>query len=140
MKKLNCLVLGFVVVLFIVGWFSYQKFTDDTYKAMSIIPEQHKDIPLYKGLKPTNRNYVIRGNHWKEVYNFYLQQLPRLNWKIAYESSTLNDNDTQNDWAGGFISRWRKEGFDGELSIWANYNQLEDQTEVVFDRNQNPPR
>jgi hypothetical protein len=134
MKRLNWLVLGFVVVLAIMGWFAYQKNTDDTHEGMSIIPEQHKDIPLYDGLKPTNHRYVIKGNHWKEIYDFYLQQLPSHNWNIVYEGTTLNDNDTHIDRVWGFNSRWRKEGFDGELWIWANYNQLEDQTEVVFDK------
>jgi len=101
---------------------------------MSIIPEQHKDIPLYAGLKPSNHQYVIKGNHWKEIYDFYLKQLPIHNWNIVYRGTTLNDNDTQVDSVGGFNSRWRKEGFDGELWIWAGYNQLEDQTEVFFDK------
>lgn len=134
MKKLKWLVFGFVVVLVVVSWFAYQKKTDDTYQGMSIIPEQHKDIPLYKGLNPTNSRYIIKGNYWKEIYAFYLHELPRLNWKIEYKDSTLNDNDAGNDWAGGFNSRWIKEGFDGELWIWSHYNQLEDQTEVVFDK------
>lgn len=134
MKKLNWLVSGFVVILAVVGWVTYQKITDDTYRGMSIIPEHHNDIPLYKGLKPTNRKYVIKGNHWKEIYDFYLRQLPSLDWKIEYEDSTLKDKDPEKDWAGGFNSRWRKEGFDGELWIWAHYNKLEDQTEVVFDK------
>lgn len=33
-----------------------------------------------------------------------------------------------------FIQTWRKEGFDGELSLSASYNKAEKQTEVMFDK------
>lgn len=32
------------------------------------------------------------------------------------------------------MSRWRKDGFDRELWIWASYNTLEDRTEVTYDK------
>jgi hypothetical protein len=133
-KKIKWLILSFAVVLVIVGLFFYQKMTDDTYQGMSIIPEQHKDIPLYKGLNPTNHKYIIEGNHWKQIYDFYLLSLPSLGWKVEYEGSTLDDKNALNDIVGGFSSRWRKEGFNGELFIAAHYNQLEDQTQVIFDK------
>lgn len=134
MKKINWLIFGFIVVLIAFGWFVYQKITDDTYEGMSIIPEQHEDIPLFQGLEPTDRRYVMDGNRWMDIYDFYLKELPKHGWNIEYEDSALNDNDPENDW-GGFYSRWRKEGFDGELSVSAHYNQFEEQTEVTFDRN-----
>ncbi|MFD2806102.1 hypothetical protein ACFSYB_14770 [Litchfieldia salsa] len=34
------------------GLFVYQEVTDETYKGMSIIPEQHEDIPVFSGLEP----------------------------------------------------------------------------------------
>ncbi len=100
---------------------------------MSIIPEQHKDIPLFDGLKLTRNQYVLKGNKWINIYDFYLNELPDLGWKIKYEDSALNDDDSKNDWSG-FNFRWRKEGFDGELWISASYNQFEEQTEVIFDK------
>ncbi|MDF2653214.1 MAG: hypothetical protein K0Q73_9019 [Paenibacillus sp.] len=126
------LIYGIIVMFVVVSWFAYQKITDDTYEGMSIIPEQHKDIPLFKGLKPTEHQYIMEGNHWVDIYHYYLKQLPVLGWSVEYEGSALNDNDSEND-EGGFNSRWRKEGFDGELWISAHYNQFEEQTEVIFD-------
>ncbi len=32
------------------GWFGYQEMNDHPYEGMSIIPEQHDNIPLFKGL------------------------------------------------------------------------------------------
>lgn len=122
-----------IALLIAVCWFTYKQITDDTYDGMSIIPEHHKDIPLFEGLKPTEHQYVVKGNKWTDIYNFYLKELPALGWKVEYEDSALNDGDTENDWSG-FYSRWRKEGFDGELWISANYNQFDEQTEVIFDK------
>ncbi|MFV2048252.1 hypothetical protein ACEWK1_12835 [Metabacillus sp. YM-086] len=84
-------------------------------------------------MKPTEHQYVVKGNKWIDIYNFYLKELPALVWKVEYEDSALNDGDTENDWSG-FYSRWIKEGFDGELWISANYNQFDEQTEVIFDK------
>jgi hypothetical protein len=122
-----------LLLLFIISWFSYQKITDDTYKGMSIIPEEHKDIPLFKGLEPTEHQYIMKGNHWEEIYHFYKNELPGLGWQMDYIKSALDDNEAENDW-GGFMSRWRKDDFDGELWISSHYNQNEDQTEVMFDK------
>lgn len=135
MKRISLVVMGFAVLLLaVIGWNAYQKATDDTYQGMSMIPEQHKDIPLYVGLKPTENRYVTKGNLWAEVYEFYLQKLPDLGWTVAYEHSVLQDDDMHNDEAGGFHSRWTKEGFDGELWIGAYYDQSANQTKVIFDK------
>lgn len=133
MNKKRLMLYGLIASLLISGGFVYHKISDDTYEGMSIIPEQHKDIPVFKGLKPTRNHYVSPGNQWKDIYNFYLKELPTLGWKMEHEDSALNDNDSKNDWSG-FHSRWRKEGFDGELWISASYNQFEDNTEVIFDK------
>jgi hypothetical protein len=122
-----------VLLLFMISWFSYQKITDDTYKGMSIIPEEHKDIPLFQGLEPTEHQYIMKGNHWEDIYHFYMKELPGLGWQKEDTESALDDNDTGNNWSG-FMSDWRKENFDGELWIAAHYNQNEDQTEVMFDK------
>ncbi|WP_243355491.1 hypothetical protein [Bacillus litorisediminis] len=133
MKKTNWLIFGFLVILIGMGWLLYQKMTDDTYEGMSIIPEEYEDIPIYEGLEPTEHVYVIDGNRWIDIYEFYLKELPKHGWNIEYEGSVLNDNDPENDW-GGFRFRFRKEGFHGELSISAHFNQFEEQTEVIFDK------
>jgi hypothetical protein len=127
-------IFGVIVLLFIIiCWFLYQKITDDTYKGMSIIPEEHKDIPLFKGLEPTEHQYIMKGNHWEDIYHFYMKELPGRGWQKENTESALDDNEVDNDWSG-FMSRWRKEDFDGELWISAHYNQSEDQTEVMFDK------
>lgn len=133
MNKRKFLIVGSVVVSILLGWFAYQKATDDIYEGMSIIPENHKDIPLFEGLEPTRSHYVIKGNRWEQIYNFYMNELPKLGWKVEYEQSALDDNNNENDWSG-FYSRWRKEGFDGELRISASYNQYDEKTEVMFDK------
>lgn len=132
MKKTNWLIVAFLLMLIVTGWFLYKKITDNAYVGMSIIPEEHNDIPLFKGLKPTEVVYVIDGNQWIAIHDFYQKELPKLGWKLEYEGSELNDNEPGNDWSG-FLTRWRKEGFDGLLVISASYNQFEDQTEVIFD-------
>ncbi|WP_156290991.1 hypothetical protein [Oceanobacillus salinisoli] len=133
MSKKSLILYSCFTIIIAVGWFSYQKATDDTYEGMTIIPEQHKDIPLFDGLKPTDHKYVIKGNHWEDIYDFYMSKLPSLGWKVEHEESALDDSDHENDWSG-FYSRWRKENFDGELGISVNYNQFDEETEVIFDK------
>lgn len=133
MRKIKWLLYGIIVIFIILSGFAYQKITDDTYKGMTIIPEEHKDIPLFKGLKPTEHQYIIEGNHWIDIYEFYSKALPKYGWVVKNKDSALNDDDSENDWSG-FNSRWIKKGFDAELLILAHYNQLEDQTEVIFDK------
>ncbi|WP_079529511.1 hypothetical protein [Halobacillus hunanensis] len=132
MKK-QLFIYSCITVLIAAGWFTYEKITSDTYEGMTIVPERHKDIPLFNGLKPTEHQYVIKGNQWNDIYNFYLNELSFRGWKVEYEDSALYDDNNENDWSG-FSSRWRKEGFNGELWISAHYNQFTDQTEVIFDK------
>ena len=135
MAQKRLLLYGIMSILFLISIFIYQKVTDDTYKGMTIIPEQQKDIPLYEGLEPTEYYYKIDGDHWSKVYEYYLEELPKQGWTVEYKDTALDDNDSENDWSG-FYSRWRKPGFDGELSLSAHYNHSEDQTEVMFDNQQ----
>jgi hypothetical protein len=125
-NKVNVLIAVLIFALAVFGWFAYQKATDETYEGMSIIPEKHEDIPLYKGLEPRRTDYVIEGNQWRDIYTFYLENLPRYGWKVEYKQSAA-------DWSG-FMSRWTKPGFDGALSVSAHYNKFEEQTEVIFDK------
>ncbi|WP_433747773.1 hypothetical protein [Falsibacillus pallidus] len=131
-KKSLIVILGSILVIVMV-WFVYQKVTDDTYEGMSIIPEQHEDIPLFKGLKPTRNQYVMKGNHLEDIYGYYMSKLSQLGWKVEHEQSAWDDNDKENDWSG-FYSEWRKDGFDGELWISAMYNHFDNRTEVIFDK------
>lgn len=133
MKKKNLLFFGSVLIFIILGWFSYEKITADAYEGMTIIPEQQKDIPLYKGLKPTRSLYVIEGDRWEDIYLFYQKELPKHGWSVEYIQSALDDEDEENDWSG-FYSRWRKEGFDGVLRISAHYQSFDEKTEVSFDK------
>jgi hypothetical protein len=132
-NKKRLFLYGFFAILILIGLFVYQKVTDDTYKGMSIIPEQHDDIPIFVGLEPTEHNYIMNGDHWTDIYDYYMNELPKLGWQIEYNDSALNDTDSDNDWSG-FYSGWSKEGFDGELSLTAHYNKFEDHTEVMFDK------
>ncbi|MGD6777668.1 hypothetical protein [Sutcliffiella horikoshii] len=133
MKKGNLVFFGTAVILMILGWFSYDKITDDAYEGMTIIPEQQKDIPLYGGLKASRSQYEIEGDRWEDIYSFYLQELPKHGWKVEYIQSALDDEDEENDWSG-FYSLWRKEGFEGELKISSHYQSFEEKTEVSFDK------
>ncbi|SEA22410.1 hypothetical protein SAMN05421743_103227 [Thalassobacillus cyri] len=133
MRNKHFLLYGLIAVLVVSGGWAYQKITDDTYEGMSIIPEEHKDIPVFEGLEPKRSRYVIQGNRWREIYTFYSNALPDYGWDVEYEDSALADSNEENDWSG-FQSYWRKEGFDGELGISASYNRIEDETKVIFDK------
>ncbi|MFD0824663.1 hypothetical protein ACT8ZR_03235 [Neobacillus sp. M.A.Huq-85] len=134
MLKTKWIFFAAVIILLVAGgWYGYQKMNDHTYEGMSIIPEQHDDIPLFEGLEPTENQYVIDGDHWKDLYDFYFKKLPKLGWKNEYVQSALDDHDPENDW-GGFDSRWTKKGFKGELTINASYNKTNQQTQVIFDQ------
>jgi hypothetical protein len=132
MKRLFLAAFGIIVILLIAGgWLAFVNASDETYEGMSIIPEEHEDIPIFGGLKPTRTHYVMQGNRLKEVYDYYLEELPKLGWEKEYLHSSLDDNDPENDWEG-FDSRWRKKGFDGELIVNGSYQS--DQTAVMFDK------
>jgi hypothetical protein len=133
MKKRNWLYLCFIVLLCTAGWYGYQKMTDDTYEGMSIIPEEHKDIPLYPGLEPQRNDYVMKGDSWREVAAFYEKQMPKHGWTLKMKHSSLDDKDPTNDWSGAFYD-WTKKGFNGVLSISTGYNQMENVTDVMFDQ------
>ncbi|MGM7700697.1 hypothetical protein ACSVDE_03165 [Pseudalkalibacillus sp. Hm43] len=100
---------------------------------MSIIPEEHDDIPLYEGLRVDEQRYTVKGDQWQEVYDFYMKELPANGWKLQHKGSSLDDDDPENDW-GGFYSTWVKEGYNWELDVRSMYDQSDKKTEVVFDK------
>lgn len=52
MKRVFLAAFGIIVILLIAGgWFAFVNATDETYEGMSIIPEEHEDIPIFEGLK-----------------------------------------------------------------------------------------
>ena len=133
LQRMKWIIASLLVFSLGAGWYGYEKMTDETYEGMSIIPEEHEDIPLYEGLEPKRSQYTMPGDKWQEIRSFYLETLPELGWRLEYEGSALEDSDPGNDWSG-FMTSWRKEGFDGELQISGSYNTYEDETEIMFDK------
>ncbi|WP_088006438.1 hypothetical protein [Indiicoccus explosivorum] len=127
------IIAALLAVSMAAGWYGYQGMTDETHAGMSIIPEKHDDIPLYEGLEPQRSHYTVPGDKWREIRSFYVENLPELGWRLTYEGSALDDNDPGND-SSGFMTIWRKEGFDGELQISGGYNPYEKATEIMFDK------
>jgi hypothetical protein len=135
MKKFKrFLIIIFLLIISISGWLTYEKATDETYGGMSIIPEKHPDIPLYEGLKPTRHKYLLSGHYVKEIYEFYMKELPSLGWELTYKRKWNEGAWDDYQPTIGFDTRWVKAGFDGELTINATYNQIENHTEVIFDQ------
>jgi len=130
MGKHFWIIFGLIILLVSISWFAYQQIINDVDEKFII--EEYGGIPLFYGLKSDNHKYVIKGNYCEEIYDFYLKELRKYGWEIEYDYSIYNNNDTNNDWKG-FISRWTKAGFGSELWVLTNYNQLEKQTEVIFD-------
>ncbi|WP_077304574.1 hypothetical protein [Terribacillus halophilus] len=64
MNKLRLSIFGivFVTMVIVIAIYAYERATDDTYAGMSIIPEEHEDIPLFEGLEPTRSDYEIDGD------------------------------------------------------------------------------
>jgi len=116
------------IILVIIVGICYQKVTDETYKGMSVIPEERKDIGLYKGLEPRRTDYVIEGDHWKEIYEYYINNLPKRGWTLTFKDSKERKNISN-----GYAT-WEKEG-QGELNISTIFTPEENQTQVMFDLN-----
>ncbi len=107
MNKKVFLLWGSIILILFGAWFTYQNVTNDVYAGMSIIPEKEKDIPLYEGLKPDRNYYYIKGNHSKEIYEFYRKELTAKGWMV--EHSDGEDKERGNDW-NDFSFSWLKEG------------------------------
>lgn len=113
------------------GWYFYQMEREERYNGMSIVPERTKDIPLYEGLKPGGGpSYVIEGQHWQEILDYYKVVLPENGWTDTFIQAS---NSAEKDGAG-FMSTWKKPGQDWELSIDAGYFQQDNMTKVIFDK------
>lgn len=118
-----------LICLVVVAGINYQRATDTTYAGMTIIPEHHNDIPLYKGLTPTEYDYVMKGDHWEDIYIFYMEELPKHGWSVSFQQTSRADAP-----APGFYSLWQKAGVDYELLVKASYFPSRKQTEVRFDK------
>jgi hypothetical protein len=100
MKHTKLLLPIALAVLLAAGGWVYKYVTNETYEGMSIIPEDHEDIPLFNGLEPRRDDYVIEGDHWEDIYAFYMKKLPGKGWKLRHKGSAMDGNDPANDWAG----------------------------------------
>jgi hypothetical protein len=130
-KKTSYFVAGLVAILIVAAWFVHHKRSiEEAYSGMSIIPGQRKDVPLFEGLKPSNPDFVMKGNHWKEIYEFYLQELPKHGWKAEHKITRTNETGDSHS----FDTSWRKKGLDWELTVMGGYIKMTNQTEVIFDK------
>lgn len=120
-----------ILLLVSAGFYIFQKEREERYNGQTIVPEHSKDVPLYKGLKPDgNPEYVIQGDHWEEILDYYKKTLPEYGWhEVFIQVSDLEAGD-----GSGFISTWEKEGQSWDLYINAGYFMNTNQTEVVFDK------
>jgi hypothetical protein len=121
MKKAYLLWIA-LIILVVIGFIVYQKIKDDPYEGMSVIPEQRKDIGLYKKLELKDGHYVVKKNHLKEIHKFYLKNLQKSGWELEYDEV----------FKSGFMSRWTKPN-QGKLNISGGYSHNDNQTEVRFD-------
>ncbi|RBW68953.1 hypothetical protein [Bacillus taeanensis] len=125
MKKVFLMKISIPLLLLVGVLITYHSLIDSTYAGMSIIPEKNDSIPLYSELKPEESKYIAKGEKWKEIYHYYLTELPKYGWKKEYSQA-------EDGWEG-FMSRWTKEDFEGTLSIDGFYDPFTKKTEVIFD-------
>jgi hypothetical protein len=120
-----------ILLLVSAGLYIFQKEREERYKGQTIIPEQSKDVPLYKGLRPDGTpEYVIQGDHWEEILAFYKKSLPDNGWhEVFIQVSDLEAGD-----GSGFMSTWAKKGQPWDLYISAGHFKNMNQTEVIFDK------
>ncbi|WP_416730794.1 hypothetical protein [Fictibacillus sp. JL2B1089] len=97
------MVLSFAFILLMVSSAAVYKFVleKDRYSSVSIVPEHRKDLPLYEGLEFQDHHYVIKGNHWYEIYKFYRDTLPHHGWKPVHKRASIEE------W-GGFMLQFKK--------------------------------
>lgn len=122
------MVLSFAFILLMVSSAAVYKFVleKDRYSSVSIVPEHRKDLPLYEGLEFQDHHYVIKGNHWYEIYKFYRDTLPHHGWKPVHKRASIEE------W-GGFMLQFQKN--DKELHIDGGWNPYSNETETTFDLN-----
>jgi hypothetical protein len=115
-------------ILIPVIFFGYVTFSgldrEDEYAGLTVIPEKRKDLPLYRGLVRTEFEYVIEGNHWKAIYDYYMKQLPKNGWELSHKQVFLEDT-------GYFTMTWSKH--EEELEIHGGWNPDENKSSAVFD-------
>ncbi|KZE68828.1 hypothetical protein AWM68_00695 [Fictibacillus phosphorivorans] len=124
MKKI--LIMACVCIAFFVSGVSVYSYMNEKnrYAAVTVVPEQRDDLPLYKGLEFQEHNYLMKGNHWYDVYVFYKKQMPLHGWKLVHKQASIEGS-------GGFITSWEKDH--SELFIDGGWNPHENTTEVKFD-------
>ncbi|MDM5317572.1 hypothetical protein QUF49_16295 [Fictibacillus sp. b24] len=124
MKKI--LIIACVCIAFFVSGVSVYSYMNEKnrYASVTVVPEKRDDLPLYKGLEFQEHNYLIKGNHWYDVYGFYKKQMPLHGWKLVHKQAFIED------W-GGFMMTWEKDG--KELHIGGGWIPNENTTEVRFD-------
>ena len=93
------------------------------YTGQTVVPEKRDDLPLYEGLEFQEHEYMLKGNHWYAVYEFYKEKLPENGWKLIHKHASLEAS-------GGFIMSWEKD--DKELWINGGCNTNEKETEIIF--------
>lgn len=122
------MVLSFAFILLIVSSAVIYKFVleKDRYSSVSIVPEHRSDLPLYEGLEFQDHHYLIKGNHWYEIYKFYRDTLPHHGWKPVHRQAFIENS-------GGFMLRFQKN--DKELHIDGGWNPYSNETETIFDLN-----
>lgn len=126
MKKsivITCVIFAFLVSGFSI--YSYMK-EKNRYTGQTVVPEKRDDLPLYEGLEFQEHEYMLKGNHWYTVYEFYKEKLPENGWKLIHKQASLEAS-------GGFIMSWEKD--DKELWINGGWNTNENETEIIFDIN-----
>lgn len=122
------IVLSFVFILLIISSVAIYKYVleKDRYSSVSIVPENRNDLPLYDGLEFQENHYLIKGNHWNNIYEFYRDTLPNHGWKLVFKQASIEDS-------GGFMLRFQKK--DKELHIGGGWNPYANETETTFDLN-----
>ncbi|MFZ3591794.1 hypothetical protein ACOI1C_21915 [Bacillus sp. DJP31] len=100
--------------------------SQDVHSGMSIIPEETTDLPLYIGLRARSSDYIIKNDQHKEIYDFYLRELPLKGWKLI--NSRIHKGL-------GFEQSWSKPSKKRELYILSTISDNQKETYVVFDEN-----
>jgi hypothetical protein len=127
MKKI--ILLGMVVVTFLITGFSVYSYVNEKnrYVGQTVVPERRNDLPLYEGLTFKDHEYVMKGNHWESIYQFYKEELPNNGWELIHQQTS------QETPIGGFMMSYEKDG--KELSIHGGSFPEENTTEIIFDLN-----
>lgn len=126
LKKRIVISFVFVLLVFLSVTIYQYVVKKDRYSSVSIVPEQRNDLPLYEGLEFQEHHYLMKGNHWYDIYEFYRDSLPSHGWKLVFKQASIEG------W-GGFMLRFEKNN--KELHIDGGWNPYANETETIFDLN-----